>query len=134
MINQVTLQGRLTKDPELKHTESGVARILFTVAWSERYKEVEKQCFLLCRAWRHTAEFICNYFAKGSEIIVTGKMVSEKWREGESTTLLAVEQAHFCGPKQGQKTEAAAQPAPDPMPAGGEFVPVPDDIEDLPFK
>lgn len=123
MINNVVLQGRLTKDPEVKKTESGVPRLIFTLAWNEKYKEVEKNCFMLCRAWRHNAEFIGKYFSKGSEIIVTGQLLTEKWNDSE-TTLLSVDNAHFCGSKHKK---------PDPMPEV-EFVPVPDDADELPFK
>ena len=77
MINKVLIQGRLTKEPELKQTQSGVPVLLFTVAWSEKYKETETKCFLLCKAWRTTAEFINKYFHKGQEIGIDGRMVTE---------------------------------------------------------
>ena len=99
MINKVLIQGRLTKDPELKQTQSGVPVLLFTVAWSEKYKETETKCFLLCKAWRATAEFIAKYFNKGQEIVIDGRMVTEEWKEKETVTLCIVDHAHFCGAK-----------------------------------
>ena len=96
MINKVLIQGRLTKEPELKQTQSGVPVLLFTVAWSEKYKETETKCFLLCKAWRTTAEFINKYFHKGQEIGIDGRMVTE---EKETVTLCIVDHAHFCGAK-----------------------------------
>lgn len=102
MFNKMILQGRLTADPELKTTTSGVSVCEFTVAWSEKYKEIETKCFLRCKAWRGTADFLCKYFVKGQEIIVDGKMQTEEWeKDGEkkSRTILSVDQIHFCGSK-----------------------------------
>lgn len=103
MLNKTVLHGRLTADPELRQTQSGVANVFFTVAWSEKYKEVEKKCFLSCKAWRGTAEFLCKYFKKGQELIAGGKLVTEEWtaQDGSkrSSTVLDVEEIHFCGTK-----------------------------------
>lgn len=102
MLNKVQFQGRLTASPELKHTQSGVAALEFTVTWSEKYKEIETKCFLRCKAWRQTAEFVSKYFDKGSEIIIEGKMITEQWeKEGQpqSRTICDVEKVHFCGKK-----------------------------------
>lgn len=60
MINHTAYQGRLTADPELAKTQSGVSRLDFTIAWSDKYKEIETKCFLQCKAWRSTAEFILS--------------------------------------------------------------------------
>lgn len=134
MVNKLILQGRLTKDPELKQTQTGVSQLLFTVAWSEKYKETETKCFLLCKAWRHTAEFIGNYFKKGSEIVIEGRMVTEKWQE-ENVTLCVIDKAHFAGSKASSNSDNNTQPKPQPMPPADEFVNIPDDIqEELPFN
>lgn len=129
MVNRVIIQGRLTKDPELKQTQSGISKLLFTVAWSEKYKEVETKCFLLCEAWRQTAEFISNYFRKGQEINLEGHMVTEDWN-GEQVTFCTIDKAHFCGSKadNAPKQEDKPQPSPD------EFMSLPDGAdEELPF-
>ncbi len=110
MINHVTLQGRLTADAELKSTSSGIFISEFTVAWSEKYKETETKCFLRCKAWRKTAEFVSRHFSKGQQIAVEGKLITESWEKDgkqQSRTILTVEQIHFCGDK--VKSEAAAQ-------------------------
>ena len=102
MLNKITYQGRLTADVELKQTQSGVAFTEFTVAWSEKYKEVETKCFLRCKTWRQTAEFISKYFKKGSEILIEGRLVTEQWEKDgqvQSRTICDVEKAHFCGSK-----------------------------------
>ena len=103
MINKMILQGRLTADPEIKQTQSGVSCASFTVAWSEKYKEIETKCFQRCKAWRGTADFLGKYFAKGQEIVVCGKMVTEEWeKDGQkrSAQILSVDDVHFCGKKQ----------------------------------
>lgn len=104
MINHVTLQGRLTRDPEVKQTQSGVSLCNMTVAWSERYGEVERKCFLPCQAWRGTADFIGKYFTKGSQIIVEGSLETNEWTDNEgnnkSMLRMTIDKAHFCGKKE----------------------------------
>lgn len=132
MINKVIIQGRLTKDPDLKQTQSGISKLLFTVAWSEKYKDVETKCFLFCEAWRQTAEFISNYFRKGDEINLEGHMVTEEWKEGESVTLCVIDKAHFCGSK-AKRTQEEEKPQPQTDSEG--FMDIPDNAdEELPFK
>lgn len=130
MINKVILQGRLTRDPELKRTQSDIPHLLITVAWSEKYKETETKCFLLCRAWRQTAEFIDRYFRKGQEIAIEGHMITERWGDADhDTTYCVIDKAHFCGPK----TQADRQETPEPS-KNEEFMEIPDNIdEELPF-
>ena len=102
MLNKLEYQGRLTADIELKQTQSGVSFTEFTVAWSEKYKEIETKCFLRCKTWRQTAEFLSKYFKKGSELIVEGKMVTVQWEKDgqtQSRTICDVEKVHFCGSK-----------------------------------
>lgn len=108
MVNNTILQGRLTADVELKTTQSGANVCGFTVAWSEKYGEIEKKCFLRCTAWQKTAEFINKYFVKGQEIIVEGKLNTEEWEDDngkKSRTVLSVEKAHFCGSKAQNQSE-----------------------------
>lgn len=131
MLNKVLIQGRLTKDPELKKTQSDISMLLFTVAWSEKYKEVETKCFLLCKAWRQTADFINTYFRKGQEIALEGHMVTEGWKDNEKVTLCLVDKAHFCG----SKLNSTPEPEPEPKTDKDGFMTVPDDIdEELPFS
>ena len=132
MINSVNFQGRLVKDIELKHTESDVAYTEFTIAWSEKYKEVETKCFLRCKAWRQSAELLSKYFAKGQEIAINGHLVTEEWEkngEKQSRTICMVDKIHFCGNK-ASNTEGNVNGS------GGDFMNIPDDIKDeeLPFN
>lgn len=138
MVNKLIYQGRLVADPELKHTQSDVAYMEFTIAWSEKYKETETKCFLRCKAWRNTAEFIDKYFRKGQEIVVEGRMITEQWEtdgEKKSRTICQIEKANFCGSKAdhaGTGKEKQETPKPD---ADG-FMNIPDglDDEELPFN
>ena len=103
MINKIILQGRLTKDIELKTIGDGIATTEFTVAWSEKYKEKETKLFLRCKAWRQTAEFLNNYFHKGQELVIEGHMSTEEWEadgEKKSRTICNIDKVHFCGSKQ----------------------------------
>lgn len=103
MLNAVTLQCRLTKDPELKTTQSGIPVALFSVACSRDYKSKEtgeaETDFFDVVAWRHTAEFLKKYFAKGSMAVVQGRMEQQKWvdKEGHnrSTVRLVAENIYF---------------------------------------
>lgn len=134
MINKTILQGRITRDPEVKQTQSGVSVCSFTVAWSEKYKETERKCFLPCQAWRYTAEFVGKYFKKGSQIVVEGELETNEWTDNEgnnkSILRLNVEKAHFCGDKKDTAGAAAMDELKTDM--GAQFVEVNDD-EPLPF-
>lgn len=103
MINSMVLQGRLTKDVELRHTQSGTAVASFTVAWSEKYKEQERKLFLNCVAWGGTAEFLSKYFSKGDQLIVDGKLTMRDWEDSNgnkrTATELTVTEVHFAGSK-----------------------------------
>lgn len=105
MLNKVTFQGRFTADPIMKQTPSGVSYCNFDVAWSEKYKEVESTCFLKCRAWRTTAEFLSKYFHKGDQVIVEGRLITNSWTDDQgqkrSTIICDVDKCHFCGAKGG---------------------------------
>lgn len=71
MINSVVIMGRLTYEPELRATPSGVSVVRFQVAVDRNYQkagEERKTDFIDCTAWRQTAEFVCKYFHKGSMI------------------------------------------------------------------
>lgn len=101
MLNRIILQGRLVRDIELKEV-GGFSVTEFTVAWSEKYKDIEKNCFMPCKAWRSTADFIGKYFKKGQEIIVEGQILTETWeKDGQkkSRLLCNVEKVNFCGSK-----------------------------------
>ncbi len=132
MINALVFQGRLTADVELKKTQSGISHTEFTIAWSERYKEIETKCFLRCKAWRQTAEFIAKYFAKGAQILIEGRMVTEEWENEngkQSRIICEVEKVHFCGGKSENLQDSASGAAPAATAPNVEVV----SDDDLPF-
>ncbi len=92
MLNHITVMGRLTRDPELRTTQSGVSVASFTVACDRDFggrDGGEKQTdFIDCVAWRSTGEFVSKFFHKGSMIVVSGRLQSRKWqdREGNNRT------------------------------------------------
>lgn len=136
MINKMVLQGRLTAAPECKQTQSGVPVASFTVAWSEKYKEIETKCFLRCVAWRGTAEFVSKYFAKGQEIAVEGKLTTREWDDDNgqkrSVIELVVNQAHFCGSKSQNQGTGSAGAAPARTGSAGTSPYSPDASADAP--
>lgn len=131
MVNRLILQGRLTKDIEIRDV-GGFSKAEFTVAWSEKYKETEKVCFLRCVAWRSTADFLSKFFAKGQELAVEGQMVTETWEKDgqkQSRTLCNVEKVHFCGSKASNADNSSSS-----TPSNNDFMTIPDGAdEELPF-
>ena len=126
-MNRIVLLGRLTKDPELRITPSGVSVTSFTIAVNRRFKKDETD-FISCVAWRQTAEFITKYFAKGSMIAVVGSLQTgsyEKDGQKHFTTDVNVDEAYFTG----EKPQSAES---EPVNIDEGFMPMPDD-DDIPF-
>ena len=83
-FNKVILGGRLTADPELKQTQSGIPVVSFSIAVNRRYqsKDAPQQTdFFNVTAWRATAEFVSKYFRKGSSICITGSIQNRTWTD-----------------------------------------------------
>ena len=85
MLNHITIMGRLTRDPELRRTGSGIAVASFTVAVDRDFggrdggeKETD---FIDCVAWRQTGEFVSKYFTKGRMIVVSGRLQIRNWTD-----------------------------------------------------
>ena len=104
-MNKVILMGRLTRDPEMRQTQSGVNVCSFSIAVNRRFaKEGQQNAdFINCTAWRQQAEFICKYFAKGSMISVVGNLQSRSWENQEGkkqyATDVVVDEVYFTGSK-----------------------------------
>ncbi|MBO5968715.1 MAG: single-stranded DNA-binding protein [Clostridia bacterium] len=85
-FNKVILGGRLTAEPELKQTQSGIPVCPFSIAVTRKGKSAEKTTdFINCRAWQQTAEFVSRYFHKGSSISVVGKLQQNNWTDQQGT-------------------------------------------------
>ena len=85
MLNHITIMGRLTRDPELRRTGSGIAVASFTVAVDRDFSSKdggEKETdFIDCVAWRNTGEFVSKYFTKGRMIVVSGRLQIRNWND-----------------------------------------------------
>ena len=104
-MNKVMLIGRLTKDAELRYTQSGTAVASFTVAVDRQYKKGEERQadFINCIAWQKTAEFVSQYFKKGSKIALEGRLQVRSYdaQDGHKrwATEVVVEQVEFVDSK-----------------------------------
>ena len=87
MLNHIVIMGRLTRDPELRRTGTGVAVASFTVAvdrdFAGRESGERETDFIDCVAWRNTGEFVSKYFTKGSMIVVSGRLQIRGWTDKE---------------------------------------------------
>ena len=85
MLNHIVIMGRLTRDPELRRTSSGIAVASFTVAvdrdFGGRDGGERETDFIDCVAWRQTGEFVSKYFTKGSMIVVSGRLQIRNWND-----------------------------------------------------
>ena len=155
MLNHITIMGRLTRDPELRRTGSGIAVASFTVAVDRDFSSKdggEKETdFIDCVAWRNTGEFVSKYFTKGRMIVVSGRLQIRGWTDKEGNKRRSAEViADNCyfgesrrsregsAPYGGNTYAAPAAPsyggysAPAPAPAS-DFAMLEDDDAQLPF-
>lgn len=112
MINEVILKGRLTANPILKQAgQTYVCNI--DIVSNEKYKDKENTIYMPCVFWGKTAEFLCNYFAKGQDIIVKGMFIQNDWVDNNGKNRkdikLKVLKCEFCGSKK-QSTQQVQQP------------------------
>ena len=95
MLNHITIMGRLTRDPELRRTGSGIAVASFTVAvdrdFGGRDGGERETDFIDCVAWRQTGEFVSKYFTKGSMIVVSGRLQIRNWTDKEGNKRTSAE-------------------------------------------
>lgn len=140
MINMVALMGRLTFEPEVRTTPSGVSVMRFQVACDRKYQRSgqDRQAdFIDCVAWRQTAEFIGRYFHKGSMIAVEGTLQTSSYTDKNGNQRKQVEvlanNVSFCGSKSEMSGAAGSQASPNYSSAdNSDFDEIPDD-DDLPF-
>lgn len=94
MINNTTLVGRLTRNPELRYTGSGIAVVSFTLAVERNYTNAQGERetdFINCVAWRGTAETLANFSVKGSLVGVTGNIQTRNYQNNEGRTVYVTE-------------------------------------------
>ena len=111
MLNKTFLQGRLTDDPELKHTANGKAVTDFSIAVEDSRKTSGERItnFFKIKAWSSTTEFICKYFEKGQQIIVNGRLATSSYTDKNDIkrkdVYIVAEGINFCGAKSAQAQE-----------------------------
>ncbi len=94
MLNHIVLMGRLTRDPELRRTGSGIAVASFSLAVDRDFKSQsgEKETdFIDIVAWRNTAEFVSRYFTKGRMAVVSGRLQIRSWQDKEGNNRRSAE-------------------------------------------
>lgn len=145
-FNKVILGGRLTSDPELKQTQTGVPVVSFSVAVNRRAaKDGNQQTdFFNVTAWRATAEFVSRYFRKGSSICVVGSIQNRTWTDQQGqkryATDIVADEVNFVdsrseGPavdQGGYTPDAYSTPSFSSAPSAPNFEEVASD-DDLPF-
>ena len=142
MLNCAVIMGRLTSDPELKKTPSGVSVVRFNVAVDRNYAkqgEEKKTDFLKIVVWRQAAEFVCRYFSKGSMIAVQGAIETGSYEKDgvkHYTFEIKADNVSFC---EGKKSDGQSNNSPQAEPQATEsafnandFTALADD-DDLPF-
>ena len=158
MLNHIVLMGRLTRDPELRRTATGIAVASFTLAVDRDFGKSEsgdrETDFIDIVAWRQTAEFVNKYFTKGRMAVVSGRLQIRTWtdREGNKrrSAEVVADNVYFgdsrrdneAGPAQSSYTAPASYAAPyadsyaapaAPAAPVSDFAMIEDDDADLPF-
>ena len=145
MLNKVFIMGRMVRDPELRHTQSGTAVASFTLAVDRDFRDKqtgEKTTdFIDCVAWRGTAEFVSRFFSRGRMAVVVGSLQIRAWEDKEGnkrrTAEVIAESVYFADSKRDPldklADDAAAVAGYDTAGSPGEFSELQDDDGELPF-
>lgn len=140
MLNKIFVMGRLTRDPELRRTNSGTAVTSFTLAVDRDFKNADgtkETDFIDCVAWRSTAEFAAKYFTKGRMAVVEGKLQIRDWQDKDGNKRrnaeVIADNVYF-GDSRSDNASGGHQAAKAPVNVDAEdFAEVEDDDSDLPF-
>ena len=148
MLNRIILMGRLTRDPELRHTQTGTAVASFSLAVDRDFRNRDSGekgvDFIDVVAWRNTAEFVSKYFTKGRMAVVEGRLQIRDWTDREGgkrrSAEVVADNVYFGDSKRDGETGGAsfsrpAAPADYGMPpvGGDQFAELADDDGELPF-
>lgn len=117
MLNRIIVMGRMTRDPELRRTNSGTAVASFTVAVDRGFKSLsgEKETdFIDVVSWRNTAEFVSKYFSKGRMAVVEGRLQIRDWTDKEGnkrrTAEIVADSVYFGDSKRDGGDTAQSEP------------------------
>ena len=147
MLNHIVVMGRLTRDPELRRTASGIAVANFSVAVERDFPSQDgsrETDFIDCVAWKQTAEFLGKYFSKGKQIAVKGRLQIRSWTDKDGnkrrTAEIVADNVYFAGARTESPAEVQRYETPvcygaqSPIDPGKEDYPLlTDDDPSLPF-
>lgn len=129
MLNKSILMGRLTADPELRHTQNNIPVASFTLAVDRSYGQEKQTDFLDIVAWRNTAEFAAKWFSKGMLVAVSGRLQTRTWEDKQGNKRKAVEvvadEVFFAESKKSDRQQDHTSP--------DDFEPLEGEPGDLPF-
>lgn len=140
MLNKIFIMGRLTRDPELRRTNSGTAVTSFTLAVDRDFKNADgtkETDFVDCVVWRQTAEFVSKYFEKGRMAVVEGRLQIRDWQDkngNKRRNAEVIADNVYFGDSRSDNAPGSYQAAKAPVNVDAEdFAEVEDDDSDLPF-
>lgn len=150
MLNKIILMGRLTRDPELRRTQSGVSVTSFSLACDRDFKSQsgEKETdFIDVVAWRNTAEFVSKYFGRGRMAVVEGRLQIREWTDKDGgkrrSAEVVADNVYFGDSKRDSAPggdygaqsygSSGGRTAPAPMDSHSEFAEIGDEDGELPF-
>lgn len=139
MLNQIFIMGRLARDPEVRHTQSGVTVCSFTLAVDRDIKDKQtgerKTDWIPVTAWRGTGELVSRYLHKGDSIVVVGRLEIQEWtdRQGNKRTApnVSAENVYFTGGRRQETAQSYQQEHEDQQEQN--FEALDDDQTELPF-
>lgn len=137
-LNHIAIMGRLTRDPELRYTQSGKPVVSFTLAVDRDFdKGVD---FIDCVAWNQTAQFVNKYFSKGKQAIVAGRLQMRDWHDRDGNKRISAEivaaNVYFGDSKKSEQGYGDAPKYDTNEPngySGSRFAELDEDDGDLPF-
>ncbi len=148
MLNRIIIMGRLTRDPELRHTQSGTAVASFTLAVDRDFKNKESgeksTDFIDVVAWRQTAEFVSRYFNKGRMAVAEGRLQIRDWTDKDGgkrrSAEVVADNVYFGDSRKDNESGAPFNPSASlpgggfaPPPVSDQFAELDGDDGDLPF-
>ena len=128
MLNHITVMGRLTRDPELRHTQNGIPVASFSIACDRDYKDAngdKATDFIDIVAWRNSAEFVSKYFTKGRMAVIDGRLQLRDWTDREGNKRRSAEivanSVNFGDSRPKEQGQAVPAPATAGAYAGGGY-------------
>ena len=141
MLNKIFIMGRMTRDPELRRTQTGTAVASFTLAVDRDFKDKatgeRTTDFIDVVAWRQTGEFVSQYFTKGRMAVVEGRLQIREWTDKDGNKRRSAEvvadQVYFGDSKRDGDGANSSQAYGAPPAQGDDFAELADDDDKLPF-